>query len=243
MKQKQKKEQGQKNIYLILGGAIILTIGGVFYFIANILPKSDFEKSKSKSKSESEMPQSEEKPIVIEENLVVPETEKITGTEAKIIEKGAVEILLMPKSEGDKVIVTKAVLTAKGGYDLAIAEAEKWSSDVKPVFIKSLGAVTLEGKSSQWQLVFSSKSKIKKGYEVIIQADQIVSKKEVDSTAIGGDLPINFKDSADAIKVLQDLPQFFGATLSVISLYYNTDGKVWRYTFSTSNGATSVAAQ
>lgn len=239
MKQKQEKEQGHKNIYLILGGAIILTIGGIFYLIADLIPKSAFEKSKSRS----ELSKSKEKPIVIEENLIVPETEKITGVEARIIEKGAVEVSLVPKSESEKVIVDKAVLTVKGAYDLAIIEAEKWSAGAAPVFIKSLGAVTLEGMSSQWQLVFVSKDKSKKGYEIIIQGDKIVSMKEIDSTAVGSKFPANLKDSADAIKVLQDLPQFSGATLSVISLYYNTDGKVWRYTLSTSNGATSVAAQ
>src|SRR3989338_6961807 len=74
-------------------------------------------------------------------------------------------------------------------------EKQRWSSDAKLVFIKSLGAITLEGKSSQWQLAFSSKTKVKKGYEIIIQADQIVSKKEIDSTAVGADLSKNWKDS------------------------------------------------
>ena len=146
-------------------------------------------------------------------------------------------------TEGEKVVVTKAVLTVKGSYDKSRSEAEAWSKDAKLVFVKSLGAVTLEGKSSQWQLVFSSPTKSKKGYEVIIQEDNIVSKKEIDSNAVGGTVPSTLKDSDYAIKTLQDLPQFSDATVSSISLYYNSDGGVWRYALATSRGTTSTSAE
>ncbi len=184
-----------------------------------------------------------DKPKVVEETLTIPDTKKITGGEARMVEKGSVEVPLVPKNEGEKVIVSKAVLTVKGSYDSANSEAQKWSSDAKLVFVKSLGAVTLEGKSSQWQLAFSSISKKGKGYEVIIQGDQIVSRKEIDSTAIGASLPKNLKDSREAIVSLQELPQFSNATVSSINLYYNTDGKVWRYALSTSRGTTSMSAE
>lgn len=185
-----------------------------------------------------------DKPKVIEnENLVIPNTQKITGGEARIVEKGSVEVPLVPKNEGEKVIVTKAILTVKGSYELAKIESAKWSADAKLVFVKSLGAVTLEGKSSEWQLAFYSALKKGKGYEVIIQGDQIVSKKEINSTATGADLPKNLKDSSAAILSLQELPQFSDATISSINLYYNTDGKVWRYALSTSRGTTSMAAE
>jgi hypothetical protein len=184
-----------------------------------------------------------DKPKVIEnENLVIPNTQKITGGEARMVEKGSVEVPLVPKNEGEKVIVSKAVLTVKGSYELAKIEAGKWSNDAKLVFIKSLGAITLEGKSSQWQLAFSSALKPGKGYEVIIQGDQIVSKKEIDSTATGVDLPKNLKDSGAAIISLQELPQFSDATVSSIQLYYNLDAKAWFYSFATSVGTTSGPA-
>ena len=73
-------------------------------------------------------------------------------------------------------MVSKAVLTVKGSYNLE-ARSGKWSSDAKLVFVKSLGAITLEGKSSQWQIVFMSKTKTGKGYEIIVQEDQVVSQK------------------------------------------------------------------
>ena len=185
-----------------------------------------------------------DKPKVIEnENLVIPDTQKITGSDGRVVEKGNVETPLVPKNEGEKIIVARAVLTVKGSYDKALGEAKNWADDAKLVFVKSLGAVTLEGKSSQWQIVFAAKSKSKKAYEIIIQADQIVSKKEIDSTSSGVDVPDSINDSGVAIAELQSLPQFSSVTISSIQLYYNLDAKAWFYSFATSVGTTSGPAQ
>lgn len=183
-----------------------------------------------------------ERPQVVEEKLVIPQTEKITSSETRAVPEGTVSVKLVPQNDGEKVVVEKAVLTVKGSYELAKMEAEKWSSDARLALVKSLGAVTLEGKSSQWQAIFSSSSKKGKGYEVIIQADQIVSKKEISSNIVGADVPSGLKDSQAAVYSLQLLPQFSDATISSINLYYNTDGKVWRYTLATSRGGTSMSA-
>ncbi len=181
-----------------------------------------------------------ERPQVVKENLSIPQTEKITGSEARSVSDGTVSVKLVPKSDGEKVVVEKAVLTVKGSYELAKTEAVKWSPDAKLVFVKSLGAITIDGKSSQWQAAFSSASKKSKGYEVIIQGDQIVSKREIDLTAIGADLPNNWTDSGAAIATLQNLPQYSSATVSSIHFSYNEDAKEWRYAISTSIGVVSV---
>lgn len=225
----------QKNLIIILVAVIVIALGALGVYIA--FP--DMFKSLTRPATEIK----KEQPKVIEETLVIPQTEKITGTEGRTIEEGNVNVPLVPKSEGEKVIVSKAVLTVKGAYTLASAEALKWSPDAKLVFIKSLGAVTLEGKSSQWQLAFSSAANKAKGYEVIVQSDQIVSKKEIDSTAVGADMPANLNDSDVAVQILAEMPQFSDATISTINLYYNADGKIWRYALSTSKGTTSVIAQ
>lgn len=227
----------QKNIVIILVVIIVIALGAVGLYI--IYPNA-FKFITSTTKN---INIEKKQPKVIEETLVIPQTEKITGTEGKTIEKGSVDVPLVPKNEGEKVIVSKAVLTLKGSYNLALIEAKNWSSDEKLVFIKSLGAITLEGKSSQWQLAFSSASKKGKGYEIIIQADKIVSKKEIDSVAVGADVPENLSDSNVAIKTLAEMPQFSNTTISTINLYYNTDGKIWRYALSTSKGTTSVLAE
>lgn len=225
----------QKNLIIILAVIIVIALGVLGAYI--IFP--DAFKSLTRPATEIK----KEQPKVIEETLVIPQTEKITGTEGRTIEEGNVNVPLVPKSEGEKVIVSKAVLTVKGAYTLASAEALKWSPDAKLVFVKSLGAVTLEGKSSQWQLAFSSAANKAKGYEVIVQSDQIVSKKEIDSTAVGADMPANLNDSDVAVQILAEMPQFSDATISTINLYYNADGKIWRYALSTSKGTTSVIAQ
>ena len=98
---------------------------------------------------------------VIEENLVIPNTEKVAAVEGRFVSAGITRRRWFPKSDAEEVIVPKAVYTARNGYDVSINEARKWSADAKLIFIKSLGAVTLEGRSSQWQIVFGSKPKKK----------------------------------------------------------------------------------
>lgn len=220
--------QSKNTIYIIFGGIIIIAIVIVAYF-TGLFPKSVFKKFEFKP---------EEKPRVVEENLVIPDTEKIIGSEGRIVTEGPVAVSLVPKTEGEKVIVAKAVLTVKGSYDLALPDVQKWSKDAKLVFVKSLGAVTLEGKSSMWQLAYSSKTKPKKGYEIIVQGDQIVSQKEVDSTAKGVDFPVNMPDSGEFVKKLQERPAYSDATLSgflFASTPESTDVKWW-FSVSTSKG-------
>jgi len=228
------QNDGGKNkkiiISVIIIAIVVASVAGALYYF-DLIPKNILKTVEIK------------KPQVVDENLVVPDTQAITGAEGRTVNGGSVNVPLVPKDESEKVVVTKAVLTVKGSYELAKVEALAWSPDAKLVFVKSLGAVDLDGKSSQWQLAFSSALKKGKGYEVIIQVDQIASKKEIASTAIGADVPANLKDSSDAIKTLQDLPQFSDATVSSINLYYNADGKVWRYALSTSKGTTSALAQ
>lgn len=225
----------QKNLFIILIIIVIIAgiVGGLYVWYPDVF--------KSLIRPATEI--KKEQPKVIEETLEIPQTEKITGAEGRTIEEGNVNVPLVPKTEGEKVIVSKAVHTVKGAHNLALAEAQKWSPDAKLVFIKSLGAVTLEGKSSQWQLAFSSAAKKGKGYEVIVQSDQIASKKEIDSTAVGADVPATLNDSDMAVQTLAEMPQFSDATISTINLYYNADGKVWRYALSTSKGTTSVIAE
>lgn len=182
-----------------------------------------------------------QQPKVIEEQLTIPESKEISITESRgALEEGNIEVPLVPKSEGEKVIVPKAALTVKDAYALATIEAQKWSADSKLIFVKSLGAVTLEGKSSQWQLAFSSSIKKDKGYEVIVQEYKIVSQKEIDSTAVGADLPRTWMDSREAIATLQEMPQYSNVSVSSINFFYNADAKEWRYGLATSIGVVSI---
>ena len=180
-----------------------------------------------------------EKPVVVTENLVIPETKEVTLADARSLNTGAYSVPLVPRHQGEQVAVAQAVYTLKEGYEKALPEALAWSADSKLVVIKSLGTVTLEGKSSQWQVVFGSKLK-NKGYEVIIQADQVASKKEIISDSYGYLIPENWYEASSAVASLQTLPEFSGATISGINFYYNTDAKEWRYGFATSKGATAM---
>lgn len=180
-----------------------------------------------------------EKPKVVEEVLVIPETKLVEGAVGRTPSTDRYAVPLVPVTEGDKVIVPGATLTLKKSFDVALPSATVWAKDAKLVFLTSQGAVTLEGKSSMWQVVFGSLAK-KKGYEVIIQGDKIVSEKEIPSVEYGYDLPTNWYDADDAIKSLQSLPQFADATVSSINFFYNRDGKRWGYALGTSRGTTSM---
>jgi hypothetical protein len=109
---------------------------------------------------------------------------------------------------------------------------EQWSADSKLIFIRSLGALGLDGKSSAWQIVCGSQEK-KKGLEIIIQADKIISQKEITAETYGFDLPQNWYDSNEAIASLQNLVQFYNDTISSISFYYSSAGDSWAYGLAT----------
>jgi|SRR3989344_819096 len=180
-----------------------------------------------------------EKPKVVEEILVIPETKAVEAVAGRTPSTDKYAVPLVPTTEGEKVVVPNAVLTLKGSYDVALIKAQVWAKDAKLVFLTSQGAVTLEGKSSSWQVAFGSITK-KKGYEVIIQGDKVVSEKEIPSTEYGYDLPANWYDADEAVRSLQGLPQFADATVSSINFFYNKDGKRWGYALGTSRGTTSM---
>ena len=179
-----------------------------------------------------------QKKTVVEEKLIIPETVRVSASEARTVQKGAVEAPINP-AKGGVIVSAKAIFTVKGAYDKALAEASAWSPDASLVFIKSLGVVTAEGKSGEWQVVFGSK-KAKAGFEVLVYGDAIASKKEIPSTSYGFDLPQNWYDSGDALESLRTQPQFATATVSSLNFFYNEDGKRWSYALATSNGTLAM---
>ena len=186
-----------------------------------------------------------ERPMVIDEKPVLPDTMEIKSSDRFTVIEGNTQTPLVPKSDGERVVVTKAVFTVKGAFDFSKTEASQWSENAKLAYVKSLGAITLDGKSSEWQVIYVSSDKDKKGkgYEVVIFGDQVLSKKEIDTSFIGADVIDDIKDSDMAIVVLQELPQYSSATLSAINFYYNNDVKSWRYNLVTSSGAVTVPAK
>lgn len=175
--------------------------------------------------------------IVVEEKLVIPETTKVVQNAGRVAEQGVVEAPINP--DRGEVVSARAILTLKGGYDAALVEALVWAPDAALVFEKSLGVVTAEGKSGEWQVTFGSKAK-KAGFEVLVYGDAIAAKKEIPSASYGFALPQNWYDSEDALLSLRTMPQFEAATVSSISFYYNEDGKRWGYALATSNGTVSM---
>ncbi len=220
------EEQKSTKKFWVISAVIVASVivGGYIFFIP---------------KGKEQVRQILEKPVVVVENLVIPDTKNVATVDARIPNSEAYKVPLVPKSGSEKVVVPNAVLTLKESYAKANPDALIWSNDAKLVLIKSLGALTLEGKSSQWQVVFGSKTK-KKGYEVILQGDAVVSKKDIESTAYGYDLPKNWYDANEAIVSLQTLPQFSDATVSGINLFYNADSREWAYGLATSRGATAM---
>jgi hypothetical protein len=222
--------------YIILGLIVFIII----LFILVVLITTGILKNPFQAFTQKKV--IEATPKIIQEDLVIPETTSIAGGEAKIVPSGLVEVPLVPKDNSEKVIVPKAVLTVKGAYSLTLNEAKKLAGDVMLSFIKSLGAVNIDGKSSQWQVVFSSKEK-GKAYEFIVQGEQIVKSGEFTSGAFGAQLPANWYDSDGAIKTLQFTPEFSSATVSAINFYFDLDSQGWMYALSTSLGVTSMTVK
>lgn len=177
---------------------------------------------------------------IIETVAELPNTTTVSARDGGLVGSGVVAIPLVPTNGQEKISVPNAIFTVKGVYELSTREATKWSADAQPSFIKSLGALTLEGKSNQWQAVFVSTTK-GKGYEILIQKDRIVSQKEVASDAKGAPLPNTWFDSNETIRRLQALPQFADATITSLTFFYNTDALEWRYGLATSEGDTSIS--
>lgn len=213
----------------------IFWIGGAVVIIILVLAVYFWQTSPSFKKAVTFL----EKPTVITENIVIPNTTRTMTSDARVASGDKYAVPLVPKTNGEEVIVPNAVLTLRESYNLASVEGEKWATDAKLVYIKSLGAVTLEGKSSTWQVVMGSRTK-GMGYEVIIQGSAVLSQKEVDSKDYGGTIPEIWKDLAVVIKELQSHPLYQNATVSEVNFYYNTDNKKWYYAIATSKGMSSI---
>ncbi len=214
--------QNKKIIYIVGGFLFILIGGGLVFFFGR---KTGLIKTPPKTVTDS---------------VTMPKIDKITGTEGMFVSKGeSVPMPLVPKSSEERVVVTDAVLTAKGSFDLAQKSALAWAPDAKLVFIKTLGTVMLDGRTSYWQIGFGSLKK-KSGYEIVIKGGAIVSATEVPATAYGYDLPKNWYDSSDAISSIRTLPQFDAATLSQVNFFYDIDAQEWRYSIVSSIGASVI---
>lgn len=208
-------------LVLVIIIVFILIAALVFFLVSrkNILDFSDYFSSTFKGQ-------------IIEDSPVLPDTSVIAVNEGEFIPRGEYNIKLRPQSERDQVLIPKALLTLKESYGLAAPNIEQWAPDSKLIFIRSLGALGLDGKSSAWQIVCGSAAK-KQGLEIIIQADKIISQKEIIVETSGFDLPQNWYDSNEAIASLQNLVQFYNDTISSISFYYSSAGASWAYGLAT----------
>ena len=224
----------QKNKIILVAVLVIVSVGLVYIFKPNLL-----------NVFTQQIGIDVGRPMVVDEKPIIIETTEIKSSDRFNVVDGNTQTPLVPKSDGDRVVVTKATFTVKGVYDFSKTEASQWSENAKLAYVKSLGAITLDGKSSQWQVIYvsSDKDKKDKGYEIVVFGDQILSKKEIDASFVGADITENIKDSDKAIVVLQELPQYSSATLSAINFYYNSDVKGWRYNLVTSSGAVTVPAK
>lgn len=178
---------------------------------------------------------------VVDEVIKMPAGSLRTSTDGWFPSKEAYKVPLNPQNGGERVVVTGAVFTPYGAYTLALPSAQSWAPDARLIFMKSLGTVMVDGKSLGWQVVFGSKTK-KKGYELVVERDAIITQKEIPSSVFGADVPSNFieRDAVWAIQRLAENPQFSSATMTGLNLVYNVDAKAWDYVIAHSFGGSSV---
>jgi len=224
-----KENKNYKNLLIIGIGLIILVV------IVLII----FSFTKNNPITKPIVNQRTFKGQIISDEIKIPNTIGISSNEGEIVPRGEYEVKLQPQSESEQVIISNAKLSIKGAYDPAQKIATVWSPDAKLIFIKSNGALGLDGLSSSWQLVFGSAQK-QSGYEIIISADKIVSQKEIESKVYGYILPTNWYDSGDAISTISTLPQFEKETISALSFYYSEANKSWAYGLANGHKTTAM---
>lgn len=209
-----------RNAYVLGSLMLALLIGGGAFFFRHSLPFAS------------------RTGIAVEETLRIPETERIDGHAGRTVTPGAYDAPLDAKS-GEGIVSSRAVHTLKGSYAVANVRSLAWADDAALISIQSLGAVTEEGKSGEWQLFFGSASR-GAGFEVIVFGDRVASEKEVASVLEGYPVPVEWYDSGDALASLRDMPQFSDATVSSLHFFHNEDGERWGYALSTSEGTVSM---
>jgi hypothetical protein len=175
------------------------------------------------------------KGVIIDDVVKVPDTLQVAPNEGEVVARGEYSVKLRPQSEKDQVYITKAKLSLKEAYNFTKEAALAWSSDQKLIFIRSNGALGLDGKASSWQIAYGSAKK-RKAYEIIIEADKVISEKEVDTQNFGQETPLNWYDSNEAIASLPNLAQFTFDTVSAISFYYSQAAESWAYGLATGSG-------
>jgi len=176
---------------------------------------------------------------VTRDTVSYPPVNSARSLDGRILLWSGQPVPLAPKNDKERIVVQNAILTIRNGHKQIMPEIEKWASDAKLVYARSLGSVSSDGKSSVWQYVFASKEK-KLGREISIEGNVVASQKEVPASSLGHAIPNNWYDSSDAIIALQTLPQFSAATLSAISFYFNEDSQIWEYALVTSRGTVSM---
>lgn len=186
-------------------------------------------------------PEKEPKERIIRDTVEIPHLTAIRGDEALYLAHSPNPIPIVPaKAQG--ITVEGAEQTIRGAYDIAVPKAKQWSADAKLIFIKSLGSIGPDGKSSHWEFTFGSKEK-KKGFFAIVRGSVVVSEGEANTEKYGYDLPKNWYDSPDAIASLFGLPQFASSMITAMSFHYNQDDKKWNYAIGTSRGNVSMVVK
>lgn len=219
-----------KNNILIVVGILIILIIIIFIFFY----------SKNNKVEKTGINLENFKGQIINDVIKIPETVTVSDNAGQFVPRGEYEIKVQPQTEKEMVLIVKAKLTIKEAYQLAVSQLENnWSKDALLVFIKSNGALGLDGKSSSWQLIFSSVTK-NKSYEVIITEDKIINTKELNDFITGYHLPTNWYDSYEAIASLSNLPQFKEETISALSFYYDNLEKSWAYGLANGEQTTSM---
>lgn len=165
---------------------------------------------------------------IIEENLAVPDLKTANGIDGRLLGSSAHLTPLVPKPADERFVIPLAKLTLKQGLETAKSNAGYWSDDVKLVYAKSLGAVTLAGGSSQWLYVFGSAKK-HSGLGVVVRGDEVIANLELSSDNAGYDLPNDWTDVGAAIFSLANSPDFIDRSIGGLALYYNEDSDNWSF--------------
>ncbi|MEI7498446.1 MAG: hypothetical protein WCK11_04140 [Candidatus Falkowbacteria bacterium] len=170
-----------------------------------------------------------EKGVVVTESLVdLAEIKSASAVTGRTLQPSNYLTPLSPKNAEERRQYPLAIFTLEEVMNQMLADARRWSADAKPLYIHSAGAVGLDGKSSQWQAVFTSRLK-NAAFELVYRGDSLWRQSQITKQDEGENLPVTLPSTRLQIMSNSDLPQFSNRSMTSIGWYYNLDAKKWFY--------------
>lgn len=125
------------------------------------------------------------------------------------------------------------VTLSRSAYEIALAGASTWHPDAA-----LLKMVLADAASNTWKFTFVSAKNKGKGFEVVVDGQNIVRANEVAISGGGTALPMNVVSPDQAIATARTVPGYGTATITSVEMVYNATAHQWYWGIKTASGTT-----